>query len=55
MCYDSYTYRRHIDLLQVQDLHRWWYRVRCGKGKMAVIGKPLEEIVRDPRYKVANN
>merc|ERR1711874_517079 len=38
----------------VRDLYRWWFQAQCSGGRMVAVGRSLEEVVRDPRYKQRN-
>ena len=35
----------------VEDLFRWWFRMKCSKSKFTVASVPYTQVVQDPRFK----
>merc|ERR1711990_667943 len=35
----------------VQDLYRWWFLMKCTKGRMSLYSRSWSEVSNDPRYK----
>ena len=35
----------------VEDLFRWWFRMKCSKSKFTVASVPYSQVVQDPRFK----
>merc|ERR1712179_53595 len=35
----------------VRDLHRWWFQAQCSGGRMVAVGRSLEDVISDPRYR----
>jgi len=35
----------------VEDLFRWWFRMKCSKSKFTVASVPYTQVVKDPRFK----
>ena len=36
---------------EVQDLYVWWFKTRCGGGRLGVVPRSYAEVVADPRYR----
>merc|ERR1712066_1031393 len=39
----------------VQDLYRWWFLMKCSKGKMSLYSRSWTEVTNDQRYKKLHN
>merc|ERR1711894_182718 len=39
----------------VQDLYRWWFLMKCSKGKMSLYSRSWTEVTNDRRYKKVHN
>lgn len=39
----------------VQDLYRWWFLMKCSKGKMSLYSRSWSEVTNDHRYKKIHN
>merc|ERR1712113_1045447 len=39
----------------VQDLYRWWFLMKCSKGKMSLYSRSWTEVTNDERYKKLHN
>merc|ERR1711997_1444075 len=35
----------------VQDLYRWWFSMKCSKGRMSLYSRSWTEVTNDRRYK----
>ena len=35
----------------VEDLFRWWFRMKCSNSKFTVASVPYTQVVQDPRFK----
>ena len=35
----------------IQDLHRWWFLMKCSNSRLSVYGCSYNEVVADKRYK----
>ena len=35
----------------VEDLHRWWFRMKCSRSKFSVASVSWSQVVADPRFK----
>jgi hypothetical protein len=38
----------------IQDLHRWWFLMKCSNSRLSVYGRSYNEVVSDKRYKKKN-
>ena len=38
-------------LILYQDLHRWWFLMKCSRSKFSVYSRPYSEVVGDKRYR----
>jgi len=39
----------------VQDLYRWWFSMKCSKGRMSLYSRSWTEVTNDERYKKLHN
>merc|ERR1712106_86253 len=35
----------------VEDLHRWWFLMKCSRSKFSVYSRPYSEVVGDKRFR----
>ena len=35
----------------VEDLYRWWFKMKCSKSRFTVVSVPYTQVVQDPRFK----